>query len=134
VETVKDVLRHCAGERGDSVVALHTPKSRVVACAAELFDGEVLILDFGFLQAKDIRLVEREPFEDEWQTSANGIDVISGDLHPENRNPEDATRLAGPAQLLGSPQSTSSLAGPTDDSLPEAVIGLAPPLAFRAYA
>ncbi len=71
-----------AGEHGHSVIAL-LPVDRVVGVPQlmERPGGEEAVLDLGFLQAQDVRLVLPEEAGHLVDPQADGVDVPSGDLH-----------------------------------------------------
>jgi hypothetical protein len=63
----------------------------VVSRRLDLGPWECIVLDLGFLNAKDIRLMLGKPRHNAIESLANRVDVPSGDLHAdtgrENRTP-----------------------------------------------
>jgi len=60
---VHDACRLFAGQQGDAVVGLLSGENNVIACCLDLLPWKSRVVEFGFLQADDVRSLARQPVE-----------------------------------------------------------------------
>jgi hypothetical protein len=50
----------------------------MVACDFKLVDGKILVVNLGFLHAKDVRAICFKPRHNNVETGSNGIHIVGG--------------------------------------------------------
>ena len=76
-----DVARRLARQQGNAVVGLLPGENDLLTRCLNFPLREVVILELGFLQAHDIRLMHSKPFQQLWQAHLERVDVPCRNLH-----------------------------------------------------